>query len=45
VHVGSGYDLLEFEGLAHFCEHMLFMGTTKFPRENENSEFISNHSG
>jgi len=27
VHVGSGIDPKEFLGLAHFCEHMLFMGT------------------
>jgi predicted Zn-dependent peptidase len=25
-------------GTAHFCEHLLFMGTEKFPKENEYSE-------
>lgn len=28
------------EGLAHFCEHMLFLGTKKYPNENQYSEFI-----
>ncbi|KAK6056902.1 hypothetical protein COOONC_05588, partial [Cooperia oncophora] len=23
------------QGLAHFCEHMLFLGTDKYPEENE----------
>jgi insulysin len=27
VNVGSWGDPAQFEGLAHFCEHMLFMGT------------------
>jgi insulysin len=31
--------------LAHFCEHMLFMGTEKYPSENDFSEFISNNGG
>lgn len=32
-------------GLAHFCEHMLFLGTEKYPRENYYNEFISTHGG
>ena len=27
VHVGSALDPRDRPGLAHFCEHMLFMGT------------------
>jgi insulysin len=34
VGVGSFSDPDEFPGLAHFLEHMLFMGTKKFPDEN-----------
>lgn len=34
VNVGSLADPDEFPGLAHFCEHMLFLGTEKFPLEN-----------
>lgn len=26
-------------------EHLLFMGTAKYPKENEYSEFLSQHSG
>ena len=27
-------DPWKLQGLAHFLEHMLFMGTTKYPEEN-----------
>ncbi len=30
----------QIDGLAHFCEHMLFLGTTKYPKENHYSEFV-----
>ena len=32
-------------GLAHFCEHLLFMGSTQFPQENAYSEFIHANGG
>lgn len=32
-------------GLAHFCEHLLFMGTEKYPEENEYSSYLAKHSG
>ena len=32
VNVGSASDPEEIPGLAHFCEHMLFLGTEKHPR-------------
>ena len=28
------------DGLAHFCEHMLFLGTKKYPGENHYSKFL-----
>lgn len=37
VGVGSFSDPLEAQGLAHYLEHMLFMGTSKYPVENEYS--------
>ncbi|KAF8911060.1 Metalloenzyme, LuxS/M16 peptidase-like protein [Gymnopilus junonius] len=40
VAVGHLYDPDDMPGLAHFCEHLLFMGTEKFPQENEYSEVI-----
>ena len=45
VNVGALLDPLEYQGLAHFLEHMLFMGTEKYPKEDEYSEFLNNNSG
>lgn len=45
VCVGHLMDPWELPGLAHFCEHMLFLGTDKFPSENEYGKYISSHGG
>ncbi|KAJ2083683.1 metalloprotease [Coemansia sp. RSA 988] len=45
VNVGSLADPPEFQGLAHFCEHLLFMGTEKYPKENDYNEYLSAHGG
>lgn len=45
VRVGHLSDPRDLQGMAHYCEHLLFMGTKKYPRENEYSEYLSNHSG
>jgi len=45
VGVGSFQDPLEFQGIAHFLEHMLFMGTEKYPDENHFMNYISKHGG
>ncbi|KAJ2831674.1 metalloprotease [Coemansia furcata] len=45
VNVGSYVDPAELQGLAHFLEHMLFLGTEKYPNEGEYMAFISNNSG
>lgn len=45
VHVGHLKDPWEIQGLAHFCEHMLFLGTKKYPEENEYNKFLSEHGG
>ena len=45
VHVGSGSDPVEYQGLAHFLEHMLFLGTEKYPEAGEYQAFISDHGG
>lgn len=42
---GSLSDPPNISGLAHFCEHMLFLGTEKYPKENEYSQFLSEHAG
>ncbi|CAG9314179.1 unnamed protein product [Blepharisma stoltei] len=45
VEVGNISDPPEYQGLAHFLEHMLFMGTEKYPGENHYKSFISKHAG
>lgn len=46
VHVGSYKDTsYNISGLAHFCEHLLFMGTGKYPSENEYASYLSKHGG
>jgi insulysin len=45
VESGSWNDPAEFPGMAHFCEHMLFMGTGKYPDENEFSSLVADHGG
>ncbi|CAM9583212.1 unnamed protein product, partial [Phaeothamnion confervicola] len=45
VGVGSFSDPPHCQGLAHYLEHMLFMGSKKYPSENEYDTFISKHGG
>ncbi|TVP53690.1 MAG: peptidase M16 [Halomonadaceae bacterium] len=45
VLVGSGDDPRERPGLAHFTEHMLFLGTEAYPDPGEYHAFISDHGG
>eukprot|EP01101_Sappina_pedata_P000854 TRINITY_DN11001_c0_g1_i1.p1 TRINITY_DN11001_c0_g1~~TRINITY_DN11001_c0_g1_i1.p1 ORF type:complete len:972 (+),score=420.53 TRINITY_DN11001_c0_g1_i1:59-2917(+) len=45
VGVGHLCDPEELPGLAHFLEHMLFMGTEKYPSENSYSAFLAEHGG
>jgi secreted Zn-dependent insulinase-like peptidase len=45
VAVGSADDPAEFQGLAHFLEHMLFLGTERYPEANAYQKFISEHGG
>jgi insulysin len=40
VNVGHFSDPDEVPGLAHFLEHMLFLGTEDFPDENSYSSFL-----
>lgn len=45
VNVGHFNDPKDREGLAHFLEHMLFLGTEKYPDGSEYQHFISQHGG
>jgi len=43
--VGSGSDPNDREGLAHLLEHMLFLGTDRYPTAGEYQEFIRSRGG
>ncbi|XP_046485363.1 insulin-degrading enzyme-like [Neodiprion pinetum] len=45
VEVGSMNDPIQLPGLAHFCEHMLFLGTEAYPAENGYTKYIYDHGG
>ncbi len=45
VYVGSAQNPRERAGLAHFLEHMLFLGTDKYPDAAEYEEFVTEHGG
>jgi len=45
VSVGYFSDPWDLPGVAHFCEHMLFLGTEKYPDEDSYRDFLSQNSG
>lgn len=45
VEAGSTYDPKDIQGLAHFCEHMLFLGTDKYPEPEGFRDFAAMHGG
>lgn len=45
IGVGSFSDPKEVPGMAHFLEHMVFMGSKKFPEENDFDAFIKKSGG
>lgn len=45
VKVGCSLDPKPLYGTAHFLEHMLFMGSEKYPSENEYSQYMLNNGG
>lgn len=45
VNVGSASDPEDRQGLAHYLEHMLFLGTEKYPEPGEYKQFLSAHGG
>ena len=45
VEVGSLQDPNERQGLAHFLEHMLFLGTKKYPDVDEYSTYLKTYGG
>ncbi len=45
VEAGSWNDPIDAPGMAHFLEHMLFLGTKKYPKESEFQRFVSERGG
>ncbi|EMB7842636.1 insulinase family protein [Vibrio vulnificus] len=45
VNVGHFDDPIEREGLAHYLEHMLFLGTEKYPKVGDFQSYINQHGG
>ncbi|GGW31757.1 insulinase family protein [Vreelandella hamiltonii] len=45
VRVGSAQDPEDLQGLAHFLEHMLFLGTEPYPQSDAYQRFISDNAG
>jgi len=45
IGVGQFDDPPDKQGLTHFLEHMLFLGSKKFPDSDEYSKYLSSHGG
>ena len=45
VQVGSASDPRDRQGLAHFLEHMLFLGTEKYPNSDDYGKFLQTNGG
>lgn len=45
VDVGLLHDPITQQGMAHYLEHMLFLGTEKYPDTNGYSKFMSSNGG
>ena len=45
VNIGAYADPKERQGMAHFLEHMLFLGTEKYPDAGDYATFIQQHGG
>lgn len=45
VGVGSWSDPAQYPGMAHFLEHMLFMGTAAYPEEFEYMQYVGDYGG
>lgn len=45
VGVKAGYFQDSFDGTAHFLEHLLFMGSKKYPNQNAYHDYVIQHGG
>ncbi|KAF4667736.1 hypothetical protein FOL47_003405 [Perkinsus chesapeaki] len=39
------FDPPQYQGIAHFLEHMLFLGTTKYPEEDSYNKYLAQNGG
>jgi len=45
IKAGSFFDPKEYQGLAHFLEHMIFLGSSKYPKENYFDKKLKQYGG
>lgn len=45
MQAGSWQNPDEYPGTAHFLEHLLFLGTEKYPQESEYQRYLDEHAG
>ncbi len=45
VGAGSGHEPADLPGLAHLLEHMLFLGSDRYPAEDDFATYIQGHGG
>ncbi|KAI7551489.1 hypothetical protein KC319_g13613, partial [Hortaea werneckii] len=45
VNVGAFADAEDMPGMAHAVEHLLFMGTEKYPGENDYNQYLTKYGG
>lgn len=45
VAIGAGYLQDDYQGTAHFLEHLLFMGSEKYPEQNDYHSYIQINGG
>ncbi|NMP14762.1 insulinase family protein [Thalassotalea sp. Y01] len=45
VNAGHFDDPIDRQGMAHFLEHMLFLGTEQYPESGEYQQFLAQHNG
>ena len=45
VRIGSMNDPYDLAGASHFLEHLVFMGSTKYPSEDLFTDIISKNNG
>ena len=45
IDAGASSDPRQLPGLAHFTEHMCFLGSKRYPEENEYKQYLAQHGG